>query len=150
MEKNKNFEYWELAKTMILDAFNFLEAKYQYKPQIEFNKSNFFIEDLDVKYVSIARKREVKISYTSGNSSGQLKYTFGVAIIRSPYREIEDFFSLSVYLNSIGNVLKSSLTKFEDHEVKEVLKAMGNTLQHDVHSVIKGDIWLDKYYPRKD
>jgi hypothetical protein len=149
MEIN-SIERVNTLKKSILNTFSFLERDYLYSPEISETSSNVFDESLDIEYVNKAKRRTVTVSYTR-KVDEEVKHTFSVSIVRSPYTNVEDFFSLSNYLNSIGKDFDTKmLDDFNIVSAEVILEKIAGALKYYCDQIIEGELWLENYYPRKD
>jgi len=141
----------ESAKDLILQAFYFLESQYFYT-HVYYEKEDItFIESLDVEYVNEIRRRKIRISYTNANVYNESKYTFSMSITRIPYSGVEDFFSLSNYLQSKGRDFSTSIVNyFNEQEAEKILKKLAKSTIENTLPIVEGNLWLESYYPRKD
>ncbi|MBU0763608.1 MAG: DUF1016 family protein [Bacteroidetes bacterium] len=148
MEKHNRIE---IVKEAILKIFFFLEKDYYYSSTYKIEDSNIFNESLDIEYIGQIKRRKVVISYTMRIIPEGYKCTFGMSITRLPYSGYSDFFSMENYLQSIGKDFSTTLI-FNDEvkDVKKVLEQMKEALIENVLEVIKGNIWFENYYPKKD
>jgi|KBSMisStandDraft_5_1062788.scaffolds.fasta_scaffold1517300_1 hypothetical protein len=141
----------ECAKEIILNSFYFLEDKYYYAPVFRIEESNIFIESLDVEYTNEIRRRKINISFTKGKLGDNTKYTFTVSITRTPYTGVEDFFSMSNYLQSLGKDFNTSIINdFDKSEADIIVKKIAEALKEHASKIIEGAIWLETFYPRRD
>lgn len=141
----------EVAKNIILKVFHFLEEQYYYTPACKVEDDSTFIESLDVEYINEIKRRKIRISYTKTRVYNEIKYTFSGSITRIPYVGVEDFFSLSNYLQSIDKDFSTSLVNdFNEVEAGKILAQIAAALKEYTLGIIDGKVWLDTYYPRKD
>ena len=140
-----------IVKHEIFKTFHFLEKEYFYFPNSNEEVSSLFDNSVKVEYINKIRRREIAIRYTKGKFNGDVKFTFSVSIIRTPYVSFEDFFSLDIYLQSIGKHFSTGfVTNFNFHELQTILQKLANSLKEHAEKIIDGSIWLETYYPRKD
>ncbi|HET9056049.1 MAG TPA: hypothetical protein VFN30_04290 [Chitinophagaceae bacterium] len=141
----------EIVKNIILQVFSFLEEQYLYTPKCKVEGDDIFIESFEVEYVHETKRRKIAVSYTKSQVYSEIKYTFSVSITRIPYSGVEDFFSLSNYLQSNGKDFSSSLINdFSEAEAEMILRKIAAALKEHVLEIIDGTEWLETYYPRKD
>lgn len=141
----------EIAKELVLKIFRFLEKDYLYTPQFEIKGSAVFLEYASIEYINKSKKRSIDISYTKGEVYGEIKYTFSLGVVRTPYIASGDMISLSNYLDSKNQNFNTSITaKFNSQEAENILKEMARVLRSELSNVIDGSVWYETYYPRKD
>jgi hypothetical protein len=148
--KNHNEESNELrvAKSLIAEHFSFLKMhEYLLKPEII--KSSVFDEYLEVKYVSEKCKREVTIIYNKGEDENTT-YGFSTSIVRLPYKTPwKDYFSVDVYLNSIGLNFETTIeNEFDEREAEAIVKKLAEFTQDKALKLVKGLDWIEGYYPQ--
>jgi hypothetical protein len=149
MEKQKN--NIEQAKAMILKTFYFLETDYYCAPHIEIKEDKNFKEYLSIKYANQISRREINITYTKGDLDNITKYTFGTSIYRLPYSSWGDMFSLREYLQPLGKYFNTSMDlEFNPIEAQTILDKLVKALKEYTSEILKGDIWYEKYHPKKD
>ena len=141
----------EVAKNIILKIFRFLEEHYYYTPVCRVQDGSTFIESLDVEYINETKRRKIRISYTKTRVYNEIKYTFSGSITRIPYAGVEDFFSLSNYLQSIGKYFSTSLVNdLNESDAENILIQIAVALKEHALHIIDGKEWIETYYPRKD
>lgn len=142
---------YEKARTIILKTFDFLEKDFLYVPSWRIEESNVFIEWLSVNYQNETKSRELQVSYFKGKSEEVIDITFTASITRMPYVGFEDFFSLSVYLNSIGADFNTTIGgDFDEQAARNILQQISTALRKYAMKIIDGKVWLEDYYPRRD
>ena len=147
-QRNHNME---IAKNLILKVFRFLEDQYLLTSCYKVENDPTFIEYLNVEYVDEIKRRKIRIGYTKGEVYNEIKYTFSSSITRIPYSGVEDYFSLSQYLQSIGKDFSTSLVNhFDETEAQNILVQIVTALKEHALDIIDGKKWLESYYPRKD
>lgn len=141
----------EAVINLILKTFKFLERQYSYTPTYNVQNDNTFIESLDIEYSNESKYRKVIISYTKNKVYEEIKYSFNCSIIKIPYSRIEDFFSLSNYLQSTGRDFSTSLVNhFDETEAEKILTQIAIVLKAHTSDILDGRQWLETYYPRID
>jgi len=141
----------ETTKDLILQVFCFLEEQYSYTHIFQEKMDDTFIEYLQVTYINEVKHREVTISYTSGKVYDEIRYTFTITITRTPYSDLEDFFSLSEYLQSKGKDFSTNIVKdFNEQEAEKILEKLAVSIKENALEIIEGNQWSGEYYPRKD
>lgn len=139
-----------IIKPLIIKAFRFLENEY-YVPEFQIEESSVFIEMVKVQYVNKILRREINIGFTQGRVFEQIVFTFNVSISRIPYSGIEDFYSLSNYLQSLEKDFETNIYgAFDFDSAEEILNKLADSLKTYAWDIVNGNIWLEKYYPRKD
>jgi hypothetical protein len=142
------------AKLKVLDecvrrTFYSLEIDFQYIPSIQIRNSSVLIEWITWEYVCENRNRTVTIGYSTSEVNDELCSAFGVTITRLPYKSFSDFFSLDIYLNSIGKDISTNVTNdFTIDEAEWILKELFKALNKEALSIISGEVWMDEFYPR--
>jgi hypothetical protein len=151
MENQKNDIQLRMVEKIIEERFNFLEKDFGYVPKLIVQTEPPFIEQIKIEYSNEIKKRNIIIGCSKGNVFNEVKYTFTVSIIRLPYSSIEDYFSLNVFLNSVGLNFETSLDNIFTQENASIIVAkLSDTLRDYAIEIIDGVQWLDNYYPRKD
>lgn len=151
MDPNLKNHRIEVVKNIILQVFSFLEEQYLYSPDCKEEKEHLFNESFEILYVNEIKRRKIAVSYTQSNVFNEIRYTFSVSITRLPYSGVEDFFSLSNYLQSVGiNFSTTLINKFNEVEAEEILRKIAAALSEHALAIIKGRIWLEDFYPKKD
>jgi hypothetical protein len=141
----------EEIKKMIINAFKFLEDQYLYIPTFKKDSAEIFLMSLEVEYINEIKKRKVAISYTKSNMDNEIRHTFTAAIIRIPYNNVDDFFSLDNYLKAKKNNFSTTIKNFySKQEVEKILANIARALKENASPIIEGTEWLSTYYPRKD
>jgi hypothetical protein len=134
-----------------LQTFRFLEDQYLYTPVYYEKEDTIFIESLDVEYINDIKRRKITISYTNANVYNESKYTFNLSITRIPYSGVEDFFSLSNYLQSKGKDFSTTLiNNYDIQEAKKILGKLAIAIKENALGIMEGNQWLETYYTRKD
>jgi len=138
----------EIAKKIIATEFTFLK-RIGYQSSFKIEQTETFIEDMTAEYHSSEKKRHISINYTKGKIYQDIKHTFSASISRIPYKEVEDFFSLSCYLDSINENFDTSMVNyFDESEAEVIVKKLVGALKHYASDIIAGTEWLDDYWPR--
>jgi hypothetical protein len=147
-QKSNNME---VVKNIIEKVFYFLEEEYLYSSVYNAEEDSTFIESLNVEYVNELKRRKVRIGYTKANVYNDIKYTFSCSISRIPYINVEDFFSLSNYLQSIDRDFPTSLVDdFSEVKAENILAQIAAALKEYAGDIIDGKEWSETYYSRKD
>ena len=139
-----------VAKQIILEAFSFLREE-GYSVETKIMKDTFFSENFESTFINETIGREISISYTKGSveKGGNLKYTFSLSITRLPYDGVKDFFSLFVYLSSLGRDFDTNIVNhFDENEARLIVEKIANALKTYLWDVVKGEKWLEGFYPR--
>ncbi len=151
MEQALKSHSMEVAKSLILKIFKFLEDQYFYIPTYRVEDDATFLEYLNVEYINEVRCRKIRIGYTKAQVYNEVKYTFSCSIIRMPYSDVEDYFSLSNYLQSQGKDFSTSLINtFNESHAEKILIQIAFTLKQNALEIMRGNDWLKSYYTRKD
>jgi hypothetical protein len=141
----------EAIKNLILNTFQFLEDQYFYSSVYKEESSDIFIVFFEVEYVNELKRRKIGISYTKLNVNTEMRHTFSASIIRLPYRNLKDFFSLSTYLKSTGKSFSTTLVNnFDEAKAETIFLQIATALKENALGIIDGEEWLEMYYPRKD
>lgn len=141
--------YCSTAERIILDVFSFLE-KEGYIAEAKNIDDDSFIDKLQVKFVNDTIKREITVSYTKGIVEKEIRYTFSLSIVRLPFDwAVIDFISMHVYLFSIGKDFDTRMINhFDESEAHVIVEKIAMALKTSLWEVVKGEIWLEGYYPR--
>lgn len=151
MELGQNNISNDIVMKLILKEFSFLEEDYLYSYCFSKDTSQAFLENLNVEYSNEVKRRKIRIGYTKINVSGEIKFTFSLSITRIPYSGVNDFFSLSNYLQSMNKDFSTSVTNdFNEFKAEEILVRISNALKDYAIDIIDGSNWLETFYPRKD
>lgn len=151
MVKNSSYNVLDTVKSLILKKFYFLESDFNYSHTIRKNQESVFLEGLDVEYNNALSSRTLNVSYTKGEVYGQIKFTFSISIVKNPYTGVNDFFSLSNYLQFLKEDFNTSINdEFDEKEAEVIIDRLIIQLKKYALKIIDGSEWLKEYYPRKD
>lgn len=144
----ENLDKIAIAKRLITKEFAFLEeAGYEKKSEIVNDET--FIAYMLVTYTNNQKKRKVSIGYSENKVYDDIKYSFGISVSRIPYLDVEDFFGLDVFLDSINaNFSTSMVNHFDEAEADGIVKKLNGALKYYAGDIISGKEWLDNYWAR--
>lgn len=135
------------VKKSVSDKFKFLE-KNGYRFHSEVKHNNFFIENLEVKYVNEIKKREISVRYTKSNFDA-IKYTLSLSIVRTPYISVKDFFSYNEFCRLTGKDLNGTIENlFDEGKADAIIVKFKKFLQTNSAIFIEGAEWVEGYYPK--
>lgn len=138
----------EICKKLILKNFFFLVDK-GYEPTYKLHSSEGFIEYFEFEYINNKKERKVSIVYSKSKVYEEMKYTFSATITRIPYIDAtKDFFSLRLYLDSLGlDFITSIVNHFDEAEADSILQKIEQAMKLYAGEIIDGSEWKEGYYP---
>ena len=156
--KWKNWKFMELknsrieiVKEIILQAFSYLKAE-GYIQDFKMPSNSTSIEVIDSEYVNVSKRRKITVTYSMGEFKGEIVYVFDLIIVRDPYTHVtEDYFSLSVYLKSLDIDFDTRMVNnFDYKKATMIVNRIAENLKTYALRLVKGDKWIEGYYPKWD
>ncbi|MCF1714185.1 hypothetical protein L0U88_06055 [Flavihumibacter sp. RY-1] len=134
---------------LIVNEFRFLEDL-GYSSFINYPVDENFLEYVKVEYKNLQKNRNVSISYTKGKVFDDIKRSFQLCIVKLPYQDPRtDFFSQSIFMESLGKGLKASMVnEFSKEKAQLIIGEISKSLRTYSLDIIKGEAWEEGYYPR--
>lgn len=146
MEQENN--HCKLADSIIRETFHFLEQEGFTVISKEID-DDIFKESFVVSFMNEKVKREIRINFQMNDYGKDILYGFNAFVIRLPYDTVNDFFSLSIYLSSIGKAFdQNMINHFDKEEAKVIVQKIAISLKTYLWDVVKGENWLKGYYPQ--
>lgn len=145
MEKKSEIQY---VTGLIINEFKFLEDL-GYRLSIDFPLDEIFLEYVKVEYQSLQKNRNVSISYTKSKVFDNIKRSFHLSIVKLPYQDPrKDFFSQSIFMESLGKDQKTSMVNaFSKEEAEQIIGEISKSLKMYSLDIINGEAWEEGYYP---
>jgi len=138
----------EIAKMLILKEFDFLEEQ-DYEPKFNVNEDTTSIESASIIYCNKVKKLEIEVNYRKSKVYEEIKYSFDLSIMKIPYTNVHDFFSLWLYLETIKNEISTSMINyFDKHQAEIILRNLSNAPKKYASNIINGTEWKNDYWPR--
>ncbi len=133
------------AKEVITNTFSFMENM-GYSMNCEIRESKVLNDWLNVTYINIEKNRKVCITYSEVLINNKISHSFGLSIIRKYGFDDENFFSLGVYLKSLGAPINSVFEEFNKQQVEKILAELAYALKTYAGRIINGEEWVNGMY----